>query len=210
VRWMLCAYNKSNALGGGCHDDDSGLTRRGREWLAEMNRVGMVACGSHTGYRTAREMIERNAAPTIFSHSNPRALCDHPRNIPDDLIVACAARGGVIGINGVGIFLGANDARPERLAQHIDHVVQLVGVAHVGLGTDYVFGLEALADELAAAKSSFPAGFGYDAPIAFMPPEDLPAVAAALKRRGYSVADRAAIFGGNFERIARDVWKPVA
>jgi len=207
VRWMLVAYNQPNAFGGGCHEDDPGLTARGREWVAEMNRVGMVACCSHTGYRTARDVIERSADPVIFSHSNPRALEDHPRNVPDDLIQACARRGGVVGINGVSLFLGGSGATPARVAEHIDYVAQLVGVEHVGIGTDFVFDVGDLGAEVAAAADTFPAGWGYDQPIEFLAPEELPHVAAALAHRGYTRGDVAAVMGGNLMRIARTVWK---
>ena len=115
VRWMLLAYNRNNRAGGGCQDEDPGLTAFGRRMLHEMARVGIVACCSHTGYRTAREAIDESPTPVIFSHSNARALVDHPRNIPDDLIKACAARGGVVGVNGIGIFLGDNDASLARV-----------------------------------------------------------------------------------------------
>jgi len=207
VRWMLIAYNRNNPFGGGCHDDDAGLTSLGRKLITEMNRVGIVVCASHTGYRTARDAIDASAQPIIFSHSNPRALHDHPRNIPDELIRACAARGGVVGINGVGLFLGDNDTSAERMARHVDYAVQLVGADHVGIGTDYVFALAELEAELAASNGSFPAGWGYEGPIDFAPPERLRELAENLSRRGYGDADLAAILGGNFMRIARRVWK---
>src|SRR5262249_2279560 len=80
VRWMLIAYNRNNALGGGCQDNDSGLTKFGRSVITEMERVGMVVCCSHTGYRTAREVLDFATKPVIFSHSNVRTLREHPRN----------------------------------------------------------------------------------------------------------------------------------
>ena len=116
VRWMLMAYNTSNRAGGGCQDDDGGLTTFGRSIVAEMERVGMLLCLSHTGHRTVREVLAVATQPLIFSHSNCSALHPHPRNIPDDLIRACAATGGVVGINGVGIFLGHNDISIETWA----------------------------------------------------------------------------------------------
>ncbi len=122
VRWMLLAYNNNNRLGGGCQDDDDGLTSFGKEVIAEMERVGMIVCCSHTGHRTAREVLEVATKPVIFSHSNPSALHAHPRNIPDDLILGCAATGGVVGINGIGSFLGKNDNTSKTFARHIDHV----------------------------------------------------------------------------------------
>ena len=125
---MLLVYNRRNLAGSGCHDpEDEGLTDLGRAILAEMDRVGMVKCCSHTGYRTAREILDSTDRPVIFSHSNPRALRDHPRNIPDDLIRACAATGGVVGINGVGLFLGTGPPTAEVIVRNIDYVAQLVG-----------------------------------------------------------------------------------
>src|SRR5690606_36645690 len=119
VSWMLIAYNRNNAAGSGCQDEDRGLTDFGRMVIDEMTRVGMIVCCSHTGYRTAREVIDYSKNPVIFSHSNPRALRDHPRNIPDELMKACAARGGVVGINGIGLFLGENDNSTEAIVRHI-------------------------------------------------------------------------------------------
>src|SRR5579871_2677708 len=102
VRWLLMAYNCGNAVGAGCHDAvDRGLTEFGRTFVREMDRVGMIKDVAHTGYRTARDVIEGSAAPVNISHSNPRALHDHPRCVPDDLMKACAASGGVMGITGI-------------------------------------------------------------------------------------------------------------
>jgi membrane dipeptidase len=120
VRWMLIAYNRANLAGGGCLEEDTGLTEFGAQAIDEMARVGMVTCCSHTGERTSLEVIEHSKSPVIFSHSNPRALLDHPRNIRDHVIRACAAKGRLIGINGVGVFLGPNDTRSEMVARHID------------------------------------------------------------------------------------------
>jgi len=208
VRWMLLAYNRNNRAGGGCQDEDSGLTVFGRRMLHEMARVGIVACCSHTGYRTAREAIDESPTPVIFSHSNARALVDHPRNIPDDLIRACAARGGVVGVNGIGIFLGGNDASVANVARHILHMLDLVGSEHVGLGLDYIFDTRDLAAEIAAHPDKFPPHLGYSADIAMTPPEQLPALADELARRGVDDDSLARIFGGNWMRIARAVWQP--
>src|SRR5262245_8117529 len=92
VRQMLFAYNRNNLAGGGCHDEDVGLTPFGRDVVREMNRVGMLVDCSHSAHRTTLEAIELSAAPVVFSHSNARRLRDHERNIRDDQIKACAAR----------------------------------------------------------------------------------------------------------------------
>ncbi len=187
VRWMLMAYNRNNRVGGGCLDLDTGLTAFGREVVSEMNRVGMVPCCSHCGKRTALDVIELSATPVIFSHSNPRAVWDHPRNIDDDVIRACADRGGVVGINGVGRFLGANDTQSSTVARHIDHVVRLVGPEHVALGLDYVFDRS----ELKAYIAADPAMFGENAKAAaatgldFVEPEQIPHIVEALLSMPY-------------------------
>lgn len=208
VRWMLIAYNRANLCGSGCHDDeDHGLTPLGRTFLDEMDRVGMVVCCSHTGYRTARDVLERASRPVIFSHSNARALCNHPRNIPDDLIQGCARTGGVVGINGLSVFLGGTDRMVERLADHIDHVVSLTGPEHAGVSLDYVYDQQELYDQLAAARTVWPAGYGYDTSIQFVAPEALPTLADLLLTRGYSDDEVRGIMGGNFLRVAAEVWR---
>jgi membrane dipeptidase len=209
VRWMLMAYNLNNKVGGGCLDHDEGLTAFGREVVAEMNRVGMVPCCSHCGQRTALEVIEHSNTPVIFSHSNPRAVWEHPRNIHDDVIQACARKGGVICVNGVGQFLGLNDVRPETVARHIDHVVRLVGPDHVALGLDYVFDRA----ELQAYVAANPAMFGNDSTALaesgcdFVAPEQIPQIVEALFCMDYSESDVRKILGLNLLRIAESVWK---
>lgn len=207
VRWMLMAYNTSNRAGGGCQDEDGGLTSFGRAMVKEMERVGMLLCLSHTGHRTVREVLAMATQPLIFSHSNCAALHSHPRNIPDELIRACAATGGVVGINGVGIFLGKNDISSETYARHVDHVVQLVGPAHVSIALDYVFDLSELEEHVEKMKGTFPPGLGYELGARFVPPEQLEEIVVTLQGWGYSDADLTALLGGNLLRLAKQVWK---
>jgi membrane dipeptidase len=205
VRQMLMAYNKNSRAGGGCLDEDSGLTEFGRQVIEEMNRVGMLVDCSHAGYRTTMEMMEVSSDPVIFSHSNPRALRDHRRNILDEQIVACARTGGVVGINGVGIFLGENDVRSERVVDHIAYVADLVGPEHVGLGIDYSFDDEEFQEWVRENPEVFPSGdFEF---TGFVEPEQTPEIAELLVERGFSQSDVEGIVGGNFLHIARQVWK---
>ena len=207
VRWMLMAYNRNNLLGGGCQDEDTGLTKFGRQVIDEMNRVGMVPCCSHTGYRTTMDVINRSSKPVIFSHSNPLALWNHKRNIRDEAIRACAKTGGVVGINGIGIFLGPNDTRSETFARHIDYVVQLVGPDHAGLGLDYVFDQEELLEYQRKNPHLFPQSEGYTLGPGLVPPEQLADITECLIRKGYATRDIRKILGGNFMRVARESWK---
>jgi membrane dipeptidase len=205
---MLIAYNRGNLVGGGCHDDiDSGLTAFGRAVLDEMARVGMVVCCTHTGPRTTLDVMAYSKKPVIFSHSNPRALHDHQRNITDEAMRACAATGGVVGINGVGIFLGDNDIRTETVVRHIDYAVSLVGIDHVGFGFDYVFDMGELMEHLKAMRHTFPEGKGYDVVPKLVPPEQIPEIVETLLRRGYADSDVAKITGLNLLRVSRQVWK---
>ena len=211
VRWMLLAYNRNNLAGGGCQDEDGGLTPFGRQVIAEMERVGMVLCLSHTGHRTAREALDAATRPVIFSHSNPSAVHAHPRNIPDELIRACAATGGVVGINGVGCFLGqvsgSDDISSATFARHVDHVVQLVGPRHVSIALDYVFDMGELEEYFEKMKHTFPPELGYSARPGFVAPEQLPEIVQTLLNQGYRDEDLRDILGGNLMRLARTVWK---
>jgi membrane dipeptidase len=205
VRWMLATYNRPNAAGGGCLAKDDGLTAYGRRVVAEMNRVGMIVCGTHCGYRTARDLIEASADPVIFSHSNPRGVWDHPRNLPDDLMKACAARGGVIGINGFGPFLGANDASTATYVKHVEYALDLVGEDHVGIALDYVFDREEFDETVAAHPEMFPPEF-YSQGASMVEPWRLPEIAQVLAKRGHSTATLKKLLGGNHLRIASQVW----
>lgn len=207
VRWMLVAYNLSNAAGGGCMEEDGGLTSFGKAALAEMNRVGMVPCGTHCGYRTARDLIEFSMSPVIFSHSNPRSMWDHPRNIPDDLMKACAERGGVIGINGIGIFLGENDARITTILNHIDYALSLVGEDHVGLALDYVFDDQEVAAFAAQNPVMFPPSAGFGGEMAMIAPWQIGEIADGLSKRGLGSTGLEKVLGGNHLRIAQTVWR---
>lgn len=208
VRTMLPSYNHRNAAGGGCLDvADEGLTTYGRALIREMNAVGMVADGSHCGARTGLDMCEVSERPVIYSHSCMRSVWDHPRNITDEQARACAATGGVIGITGVGIFLGPNDASLNALVRHIDYAVDLVGPQHVGVSTDYPFDHEDFNAMLEQSPELFPDCYTRWGPIDFMPPEGLLTLEDALLARGYPEDTVTAVLGGNFRRVAALAWQ---
>jgi len=207
VRWMLIAYNLHNRAGGGCQEaDDPGLTAFGRDVLDEMARVGMVACCSHTGHRTTMDVMGYSKRPVIFSHSNARAVHDHPRNVRDEALKACAATGGVVGINGIGLFLTAGNDLVDAFVRHVDYVAQLVGAEHVGLGLDYVFDTSEL-DDVLNDPVMFPPELGYSAGIQMVAPEAIEDIAGRLLGLGYSDDAVRAVLGGNFLRVAKEVWR---
>lgn len=204
VRQMLLAYNKDNRAGGGCMQGKIGLTDFGKDVIAEMNRVGMIVDLTHMGRQATLEACAASTAPVIFSHSNANGVHDHVRNISDAQIRACAASGGVVGVNGVGVFLGG--AESEILVDHIEYVIDLVGPEHVGVGLDYVIDKQEIIDYVAAHPDAFPAGETADY-LAFIEPEQFPTLSKLLHKKGYSDRVIGGVLGGNFLRVAEAVWQ---
>lgn len=219
LRSLLPTYNQANASGCGCLDtEDTGLTAYGRDLIRKLNESGVFADGSHCSVQTGLDIADITSVPMIYSHSNFRAVWEHPRNITDDQARACAATGGVIGINGVGIFLGHNgkDGRAERVAAMADHIVygvELVGPDHIGVSSDYSFDADDFNDMLAANPELFSEEYTRHGQLCWTPPEDflglsdVPGLHAVLAQRGFAEDELAAVFGGNFARVARQVWR---
>jgi len=204
VRQMLLAYNKDNRASGGCMEGNIGLTEFGRQVIQEMNRVGMVVDVSHIGYQATMEAFETSTKPVIFSHSNPKGLREHARNISDEQILACAKTGGVIGINGIGDFLGGRES--ELIVKNIEYVMNLAGPEHVGLGLDYVIDKQELIDYIEGHPDVFPPGKFNDY-LAMVEPEQFPEFTELLYQRGHNEQVINGILGGNFLRVAEQVWK---
>ena len=203
VHQALLAYNKRNHVADGCHEvTDSGLSGFGREMVAEMQRVGMLVDLSHTGNTGAEQAFAMAKAPMVYSHANAWSVYAHDRNIPDELAQACIGTGGMIGVNGVGMFLGTDRALPDALFAHLDHWVQLLGIDRVGIGLDAVTDVELCIANLAQMTSQWPADQGYQAgELHVCDPEDLLALTDRALRAGYSRADCAAFLGGNWASL---------
>jgi membrane dipeptidase len=204
VRQMLLAYNKDNHASGGCMEGKIGLTTFGKEVIREMNRIGMIVDASHMGYRATMDTFAVSNKPVIFSHTNPVGVRNHVRNITDEQIKACAETGGVVGINGIGDFLGGTQS--EKVIEHVEYVINLVGPAHVGIGLDYVVDKQELIDYITGYPDIYPSDKIKDY-LAFVEPEQFPEFTELLIRKGFSEKIIIGILGGNFMRVAQAVWK---
>jgi membrane dipeptidase len=230
VRYITFCHSGDNDICDSSTDtddpEDNGMTEFGKAVVAECNRLGIMIDISHASANSFFDIIATTKAPIIASHSNARALCDHPRNLTDEQLKALAANGGVVQICFVSSFIKEQPPNPERdaaikalrekygprrdirdeaeraklweeyeeiykkypgerttlqeLVDHIEHVVALIGVDHVGIGTDFDGGggVEGCNDV-----------------------SEMPNITKELLRRGYSEKDIQKIWGGNIMRV---------
>jgi membrane dipeptidase len=189
VRILTVTWCNSNELADGGWDKNqphNGLSDTGREAIRRMNALGMIVDVSHCSRKAFFDILDTTAAPVIASHSGADAVCRHfsNRNLADEQLKRLAENRGVIGAVFVPAFLAPDegkDASIEDVVRHIDHIVQLTGPDHVGIGSDFD---------------------GFDGNLAGL--EDctkLPDLLERLRRRGYSEADIAKIAGLNFLRV---------
>lgn len=189
VRMMGLVWNHRNEVADGAGEEGSGggLTKFGREVVREMNRLGMLIDLSHITAPGFFEVLELSEQPVLFTHGNCRALHDHARNLTDEQIKALAARGGVFGISFVNTFMNRETATLTTVADHIDHVVQLLGNCdHVAYGSDFD---------------------GCQPPPGLEDVTRLPHLTAELLGRGYKESDLAKILGGNYLRVFEQVLR---
>lgn len=195
VRYMTLCHSRDNQICDSCASTEGkwhGLSPFGKEVIAAMNSMGMLVDVSHISDESFYDVLECSSKPVVATHSCCRKLADHPRNMTDEMIRNLASAGGVIQINFYPVFLDSSftysegmdmSARPSYryIADHIDHVVSLVGTDHVGIGSDFD-GIEVT-----------PKGM-----------EDIsmmPVLFDELRKRGYSEADLEKIASGNFFRV---------
>jgi membrane dipeptidase len=213
VRIIQLSYNDATALGCGCTEpNDTGLTSVGQQVVQIMNKLGMVVDLSHTGNRTARDAAELSEDPVTFTHANPLALRDRPRNKPDDLIRLVAENGGIMGVTPYAAFCkSAPGRRPtmEDFLDQVDYVVQLIGIDHVGIGTDKFEGRTEL-EFYTEFKSRYPklmVAFEHRHVEGFSTISNWPSITEGLINRGYSDEDCGKILGGNFFSLFKKIWK---
>ena len=183
IRYVTLTHTNTNSWADASTDAArwGGLNGLGRDLVREMNRLGVLVDVSHVSDDTFADAIAASEAPVILSHSSCRALREHPRNVTDAMLRQLAEDDGVIMINFYDTYLGSGRVTLETALDHIDHAVQVAGVDHVGLGSDF------------DGVPSLPAGL-----------EDvtrLPWITYGLLKRGYSEEDVRKILGGNTLRV---------
>lgn len=148
ARYMTLTHSRNLDWADACTDEPrvGGLNAFGEEVVREMNRLGMLIDISHVSAECMRKTLGVTRAPVIFSHSSAQAICDHPRNVPDDVLKLTAENGGVVMVNfftGFVLPKSITEARRDALGDlriivdHIDHIVNVAGIDHVGMGSDY-------------------------------------------------------------------------
>ena len=231
VRYLTLTHNRNVPWADSATDEPAagGLTAFGREVVGEMQRLGMLVDLSHVSPATMRDAFDAAQAPVIFSHSSARALCDHPRNVPDDMLARLPGNGGVCMVTFVPAFVSqlcrdwnleftaelgrrgldhedmaarkqllpeweAGHPRPvatlSQVADHVDHVREVAGIDHVGIGGDYD-GTDQLPDGLRDVSC-------------------YPALIAELLDRGWSEADCGQLASGNILRVMHEAQAAAA
>lgn len=216
---MRCAqltYNSQNFIGSGSTDRvDGGVSDYGVQIIEAMNKSGMLIDVSHCGDQTTLDAIELSPRPIAITHSNCRTLNTHPRVKTDEAIRKLASKGGVMGITGVRMFV--RDREPttiEHLVDHIDHVAKLVGIEHVGIGSDAdLNGYDDMpADQNKMLRGGYKSSYAFRDKLdtdGFDHPRKTYDLAESLIKRGYTDAHIKLVLGGNFRRLLGETWKPV-
>jgi membrane dipeptidase len=190
LRLLTLTWSRRNQAADGTYESRTGggLSRFGVDLVQECNRLGVLIDVSHLSAAGVRDVLEVSSQPVVASHSNTHALCPHVRNLSDEQLTALAAKGGVVGVTFVPAFLveGGKGASLDNLLDHVDHIVEVAGVDHVGLGSDFD-------------------GFGPRSPLGLEDASHLPAITDGLVRRGYDEQSVRKILGGNFLRVFRQV-----
>ncbi|NKB70732.1 MAG: membrane dipeptidase [Candidatus Latescibacteria bacterium] len=182
VRTITLTHSTRTWAGDGCEvEGGGGLTTFGRQVVSHMNQWGLLVDISHLNDQGFWDVLEQTQKPVIASHSCCRALCSHPRNLTDEQLRALGQQGGVVGITFVPMFVKEQNPTFADLLDHIDHAVQLAGIDHVGLGSDFDGG-----GDLVTSAAEFPD------------------FTTGLQERGYGEDDIRKILGLNHLRLLEE------
>ena len=193
-RYMTLTHSRSLTWADSATDEPrvNGLSDFGKDVIREMNRLGMLVDLSHVSPETMRQSLALTKAPVMFSHSSARAICDHPRNVPDDVLLLVKQNGGVVMVNFFSSFVAPTEVLKKNkeargtlhdVVDHIDHIVNVSGVDHVGIGSDFD-GVPRLPHQLESVAT-------------------YPLITQELLNRGYDRASIHKILGGNMMRVLR-------
>ena len=189
IVYMTLCHNGNNQLCGSCRDNEQnlGVNAFGEQVIQEMNRVGMMVDISHAGVQTFYDALEISTKPIVASHSSAHALCNHPRNLYDDQMRALADKGGVAQVTLYNGFLKeVGQATIEDAIAHLNHMVDIMGIEHVGIGTDF----DGDGGIIGCASAS-----------------ELINFTRHLLKERYNEEDIRRIWGGNFLRVMKEVQK---
>lgn len=190
VRLLTVSWSRRNQAADGVDEarTGGGLSKFGVQLVEECNKLGIMVDVSHLSPAGVRDVLKISSVPVIATHSNAYALCPHRRNLTDEQLIALASKGGVVGVTFVPAFIAeeSNEASLEKLLDHVDHIVEVAGVDHVGLGSDFD-------------------GFSPPPPVGLEDVTCLPGITGGLVERGYSEDSVGKILGGNFLRVFRQV-----
>lgn len=208
-------YNSRNMIGNGSTERiDGGISDFGVGIVERMNEVGMAVDVSHSGDQTTLDACEISGRPVLYTHSNARALNPgHPRCKTDEAILRMAETGGVMGITGVRNFVkGDEPTTVEHYIDHFDHVRDLVGVEHLGIGSDIdLHGYDDMPTaQYDALKANYKGSYAFRDKIdidEIAHPKRMFDVTEGLIRRGYTDAHIRGILGGNFQRVLGEIWE---
>lgn len=219
VRVMQLTYNNQSLIGGSCYEEhDSGLSRFGRQVIAQMNRVGMLVDLSHVGERTSLEAIAVSERPVTITHSNPLSSFWHARNKSDLVLKELAANGGVLGCTIYPPLIGGEKVTLMSWIEIVARAVDLIGIEHVGIGTDASrkwedhhlqwvrlgrWAHDPSLGRTVSGSDSWPIW-----PAWFQTPADFPNIVDGLRKHGFSEPEMAAILGGNWMRIFSNGFGP--
>lgn len=185
IVYMTLCHNGDNDICDSARGEHThnGVSAFGREVISEMNRLGIMVDLSHAGEKSFYDALELSMTPIVCSHSSCRALCDHPRNLTDDQMRALAQKGGVMQVTLYhGFLVKDGEATLDDAMRHLEHAIEVMGIDHVGLGTDFdgdggIRGLASSAELLNYTRE--------------------------LLKRKFSEADIQKLWGGNFLRVMR-------
>lgn len=211
LRIAQLTYNERNALGDGCREPENrGLTAYGHQAVQEMNRLGIALDISHTGERTSLDAIAYSSKPVIASHANARALSPSSRNLADETMKAVAETGGVVGLTPHSAMAFRIPGKRPTISDYLDqfdYAVDLIGIDHVGIGTDLFESYTKVSWE-SSTKRMYPNPWIWETMFSegFERVEDWARAVDGLLQRGYSDDQIAKLLGANWLRVFGEIW----